>query len=91
MTIERKTVVDQLEIGRGGELRLRLGLLLVDGDQELACRYHRTGFDMTGPSAIVDMQMELVNTHLIEMGELPVGVEDILKIKAYFDFIKSQV
>lgn len=46
---------------------------------------------MTGPSAIVDMQMELVNTHLIEMGELPVGVEDILKIKAYFDFIKSQV
>lgn len=80
MAIKRKTVVDQIEANRNGNIGIRLCLLLVDGNQELSSKYHRTIIDN---SVTVEAQMAAVNEHLASMGELPVGADDLAKIQNF--------
>lgn len=78
MAIERKTVVDQVEVTRNGDLQIRIALLIVDGEKEIGSKWHRT---MIPAGHQVDPQMALVNHHLALMGEETVKDEDIAKIK----------
>lgn len=81
--IERKTIVDRIEITREGAMQVRIGLLLVDGDKELGCKWHRAMIqDPSAPNAVT-LAMYEVNTHLVKMGEEPVGQEDIDKLVAH--------
>jgi len=80
MAIERKTVVDQIEITRDGSIGVRLGLLLVDGDKELSCKWHRTLIPLT---VLPEDQLAYVNDHLIEMGEDTLTQEEIADVAAY--------
>lgn len=86
MSIERKTVVDQIEITRGNVVQVRIGLLLVEDGKEIDCRWHRTVID---EDTDVDSTFELVNVHLTNMGCKPVEAADIDRIKQFVDFTAS--
>lgn len=76
--IEKKTIVDKIEIARDGTMQIRLGLLIVEDGVELDCKWHRTAVE---PGVSVDNQMELCNAHLISMGRSPADTSEIKKIK----------
>lgn len=78
MTIERKTVVDQIEICRNGSINIRLGLLLVEDGAEIDCKYHRTVLE---PGTTAIDQFAVVNAHLSAVGKNPVSDEDIASIE----------
>ncbi len=84
MAIERKTVVDQIEITRDGTVRVRLGLLLVEDGKEIDCRWHRASVD---ENTDIDATFNMVNEHLQQqLGCKPVEVEDVDRIKQYAGF-----
>jgi hypothetical protein len=74
--LERKSVIDQLEAPRGGGTGVRIALLVVDGANEINCKYHRTFIPADG-SAI--FQMNEVAAHLADMGEAPLSDSDMAK------------
>jgi hypothetical protein len=65
MAIERKTVIDQIEITRGGPIQIRFAKLLVEDGKELACEWHRTTLE---PGNEPDAMFAAVNDHLEQMG-----------------------
>lgn len=77
--LARKTVVDQIEVTRENHVQVRLVLLIVDDDDEISSKYHRTSVLADGDVAA---QMGFVNTHLVSMGEEPVTQADIDRIAA---------
>lgn len=84
MAIERKTVVDQIEITREGVVRVRLGLLLVEDGAELACSWHRLAID---ENTDIDATFDAVNEDLVlGKGCKPVEVADIARVKDYAAF-----
>lgn len=87
--IYRKTVLDQPELHRSGLLQIRLALILVEGDTELSCSWHRTAVELDGD---VQAQMDFVNAHLavMEPPMPPVSQEDIDFIKACHDLLKTR-
>lgn len=77
--IQRKTILDQIEITRSGRIQLRFALLLVEDDVELDCKWHRTAIE---PGGDVDAQIALVNEHLQAMGKAPIEADRIPELKA---------
>lgn len=41
MSLTRKTVMDTVQIDRHGNISVRLGLLILDGESEADCKWHR--------------------------------------------------
>lgn len=78
--LERKTVVDLIEVHRDDSLGVRLALLVVDGEKELACQYHRVLFY---PGQCVSTLMKEVNECLVGEGEEPVSAYDIFRIEEH--------
>jgi hypothetical protein len=64
--IEKKTIVDQIEISRSGHIHIRFGLLLIEDGVELDCKWHRTVIE---PGSDIDAQIAAVNSHLQIMGK----------------------
>lgn len=87
--LERKSIVDQIEITRECCLQIRLALLIVDGDQEISSKWHRTSIPADAPANAAGVQMEAVNTHLDSMGEAPVGQPCLDKIAAAYALCQS--
>ena len=77
--IEKKTLVDQIEITRSGILQIRFGLLIVEDGKELATQWHRTTI---APGVDVDAQIAAVNVHLAQMAQAPCPVEETARVKA---------
>lgn len=90
MTIERKTIIDQIEIGGNGDMRARFALLLVEGDKVLNTAYHRTSFPVGVPNGVT-LQMYEVNTHLVSMGEQPLPQEQINRIIDHMAVVEKQL
>jgi hypothetical protein len=63
--IEKRTVMDQIEITANGTVLFRLAKLIVEDGTVLAREWHRSVIE---PSGDVDAQMAAVNAHLVEMG-----------------------
>ncbi len=82
MAIERKSIVDQIEITRGNVLQVRIALLLVDTETgvEVSSKWHRTSVELDGSPVA---QMAAVNVHLNQMGEALIAQGDIDKVKLY--------
>lgn len=78
--IIKQTLVDKIEITRTGSIQIRIALELVEDGNVLNTRLHRTAIE---PGGDVDAQMAAVNEHLAQMGEVPVSVQDIDRIKKY--------
>lgn len=77
MALERVTMVDKIDLDPVGDMHIRLMLMVVDGDNVVAHRYHRT--TVAAGVSVAD-QFALVNTHLASMGELPVSAADIARV-----------
>lgn len=56
--IEKKTVIDKIEITRDGSIQIRFCLLVVDDGVEIASSYHRTAIE---PGGDADAQIAAVN------------------------------
>lgn len=76
--IEKKTVLDQIELTRANTVQVRLALLMVEDGVEIECRYHRTVLPV---GVDVDQQIAAVNAHLATMNREPVPADAVVKIK----------
>lgn len=77
--IVKKTVVDQIEVTRAGNIQIRFALLLLEDGKELDSKWHRTAIE---PGGDVDAQLAAVNEHLVQMGKAPVELADVARVKA---------
>lgn len=87
MSIERVTVVDQIEVNRGDAVQVRLALQLVENGEVISTQNHRTGVAYDGPG--VDFQFEVVNGHLAQMGWPPLDEPGIAHVRAIYDTAKA--
>jgi hypothetical protein len=78
MALERKTLLDQVEIRRDGTLQVRLVKAIVDGETILAREFHRTVLE---PGAAADALLATLNAHLGQMGEAAVADEEWDRIR----------
>ena len=67
--LEKKTIVDQIEITRDGSIQVRFALQILEDGVEISSLWHRT---LIPPGGDVKLQLSAVNTHLISMGKAPV-------------------
>lgn len=87
--IQRKTVIEQPELHRSGILQVKIALLLVEGDSEIACDWHRTA---VGLDEDAQEKMDAINQDLISRDPPipPVSQSDIDFIKACHELQKSR-
>lgn len=81
MSIERTTVLDQIEVYADNAVGVRLALLLMDGHTVVDKKYHRfvlvAGVD-------VDATIAAVSEHLEHTGKPPIEPSDADKIKQHY-------
>lgn len=75
--IERKSIVDQIEIPLGGGVQVRIALQLVENGKVLSSKWHRT---MIPAEISPAEQLSYVNDHLTEMGEAVLGSMDMQRV-----------
>lgn len=86
MAITRKTVIDQIEIRRDGSTQIRFGLLLVENDVELDCKWHRTAVPADGD---LDAQIAAVEAHLQTMGHPAIEAADKQRAREVVDAVAN--
>ena len=86
MTIERKTMLDKVELDKSGAVSIRLALMLVEGDQVLSTQYHRLAIDIYGD---VVEQMGDVVAHLASMGYPPLPESALGLLRSGHQLIKD--
>lgn len=74
MAIERKTVLDKLEIFADGSIQIRMALQLVDGDQVLSTKFHRTA--VVGEESVT-AALSQVAAGLQAQGWAPMAAEEV--------------
>lgn len=67
--IEKKTILDQIEITRDGNIQVRFALLILEDGEEISSAWHRTSIS-PGREAVA--QIEAVNIHLKQMNKAPI-------------------
>lgn len=77
--IEKKTVIDQIEIARDGAIQIRFAVLLMEDGNEIDYKWHRTSVP---PGGDIDAQIAAVNSHLSTMGKATVDSGRIAELKA---------
>ena len=80
--IEKRTVIDQIEVTRSGRIQVRLALEIVENGEAISSAYHRAAVD---PGEAVADTMALVNGHLLAMGKTEIaadGMPGVLAIVA---------
>lgn len=71
--IEKKTVINQIEITRSGRIQIRFAKQIVDDGNVLSSEWHRGGID---PGENVDQVIAGINESLVGMGCAPVSTDD---------------
>lgn len=82
--IEKRTMIDRIEIDRDGVISLRFAKELVENGVVLSKNYHRT---VITPDTDIDNQLNAVDNHLQQMGVMPLDTED----RAWIKSMKSSV
>lgn len=75
--IERKTVLDRVELSRDGSLAVRVGLLLMENGEELSSNWHRT--TIPADVAVADHFVH-INEHLTRKNFPTIGAGVINRI-----------
>lgn len=89
MAIEKKTILNKIEIEtENSQVQVRLALLLVEDGVEISRKFHRTAFDFSIENSAL-VQMYAVNTHLVQMGEVPLEESEVAKIVAHSNLANS--
>lgn len=78
--LERRTVLDRIEIDGSGSIFLRLLKQIVDGDAVYSSEPHRTVIEPT--TAVAD-QVAAVNAHLEQLGFPPISAGDVERAEAF--------
>lgn len=78
--IEKKTIIQQIEILADGNVQVRLQLLTLEDGEVLASAWHRTSIQ---PGVDLDAQMAMVNTHLSQMKKEPVVEGCMARLRAH--------
>lgn len=84
--IERKTMLDRVELDKSGAVSIRLALMLVEGDQVLSTQYHRLAIDIYGD--VVEQMGEVV-AHLGSMGYPPLPESALGLLRSGHQLIKD--
>ena len=66
--MEKKTILDQIEITRDGTIQVRLAILVLEDGEEISSAWHRMSIP---PGTNPAEQIALVNTHLQQMKKEP--------------------
>ena len=69
MSLQRRTIIDQIEIRRDGTVQVRLAKQVVDGEDVLRSEYHRIGVE---PGADLESYLPVVNGQLAALREAEV-------------------
>lgn len=77
MAIERKTILDKIELDRDGNIAIRAGLLLMENGVELSTNWHRTSIPAN--VAVADHFVH-INSHLATKNWPVIGPGVINKI-----------
>jgi hypothetical protein len=75
--IEKKTVIDQIEVTRSGHVQVRLAILVIEDGIEISSRWHRVTVD---PGGDVDAAIAAVNTDITTRDTLKASPIDAGKI-----------
>lgn len=75
--IERKSIVDQIEVPVEGGIAIRMALLLVEDGKVISRKWHRTLIPADVSPA---EQMAYINDHLTSMGEAVITSDDIQRV-----------
>jgi hypothetical protein len=78
MALERKTIIDQIEIRRDGTVHVRMAKVIVEGERIVASEYHRTALE---PGADVDTTLAAVNAHLVQLGEAEIEAGEWARVR----------
>lgn len=85
--ITHKTVLSGVTIEENWAVGVKLGLLLLDGDTELARSIHRIVVD---PGDDIEARLEMVNQSLDAMGRAPLSQADCDRVVAHAILARSQ-
>jgi len=84
--IERKTVVELIEIPREGGIQVRMAFLLVEDGRESFEAWHRSAV----PEGVsLPEQFQFIQDHLVEMGKAPLLQEDIDRAAMFYELATS--
>lgn len=86
MTIEKQTIVDQIEITRDGTIQIRFGLLLIENGVEIDMKYHRT---VVPPNGDVQLQIAAVNADLRRRGGAEVDLAQVARVTAIAPVVQT--
>lgn len=81
--LERKSVVEVIELPSTGGVQVKIALMIVDGDKVLNSAWHRTAVTHGGNAVT---QMSYVQAHLSEMGEALLSQADVDRVVAAHAF-----
>jgi hypothetical protein len=85
--LEKRTVLDRVEIDSTGHVYMRLLKQVVDGDKVLMSEPHRS---VIAPGVEPKDQVALVSEHLQEMGFPPVEAPDLAKLASFTQIVMPQ-
>lgn len=85
--MSKQTTIEQIEISENGQANIRIGLYVLNGEQQIDCKWHRTSIE--NGDAIV-AQFESVNSHLVEMGYPSVSDFDIARVKSIMNTTQGE-
>ena len=87
--IEKKTVIDQIEITDSGHIGVRFGLLILEDGVEISRNWHRTMIEPgVDPVAVID----LINADITKRPELkamPVDTAKVPLLKQVCDIVHT--
>lgn len=85
--IEKKTIIDQIEVTRTGHVQIRFGILLIEDGVEISCNWHRTTVE---PGGDVDAQIAAVNTGITtQLKATPVEADKVPLLKNICDLVHT--
>ena len=84
--MEKRTIVDQIEVTRDGHLQIRMRKQIVDGDVVHEMGYHRTSIE---PGGDCEKQLEMLNEHLEAMGYSTVSDKDWGRVRTIAAVVQS--
>ena len=86
MTIEKKTLIEQIEIKRDGTIQLRFGLLLVENGVEIDCKWHRA---IVPPGIDVQETVDAVNADLSRRNLAAVDAAEVARVKVIVPVVQT--
>ncbi len=74
--LTRKTVIDDIQVSRVGEIKVTLAIIVLDDEEEIASSYFYIGIK---PGASIDEQVNTINAELAQTKKPP--IEDFTLLK----------